>query len=154
MVQQVLDDRKRKLILGDHSGEVVVLNYLNGVRMKDCGANPHSSDVVALLYSEEDKVIISASWDRSVLIHEELEPEAGAGRALVEGKSSATTVDGIERVTDALQSTLLRSGMPHGSLPSAPSCDGEEMRGLEQGIWGAQPPRDRSRGGSRGRRPR
>ena len=73
------DARKRKLIIGNHDGEIVVLNYRNGERMKRFKS--HDGHVSSLAYSLPDQSLISASWDRSIRIHDEI--HAGEGSELV-----------------------------------------------------------------------
>jgi WD40 repeat protein len=64
-----LDDRKRKFILGTSTGEILVYNYLNGVFMKD--GPQHTNTVVDLVYNDEDRCLLSCSWDRSIKVLDE-----------------------------------------------------------------------------------
>lgn len=38
---------------------------------------PHRAEVTALLYADAAKILISASWDKTVVMHDELEAEGG-----------------------------------------------------------------------------
>ena len=69
-----LDDRQRKVIVGSATGEIMILNYLNGAFMKST-VNNHEKSVVSLIYNDEDKCLISTSWDRSIRIYDEEPPE-------------------------------------------------------------------------------
>ena len=64
-----LDDRQRKLVVADHAGTIRVLNYANGALMKTM--EPHRGEVSALLYVGARRHVISASWDRSLMLHDE-----------------------------------------------------------------------------------
>jgi hypothetical protein len=48
-----LDDRQRKLLVADHAGHIVVLNYQNGAVMKSMQS--HASEVSAMLYVHEQR---------------------------------------------------------------------------------------------------
>ena len=71
-----IDDRQRKFITGDHDGNIVVYSYNNGARMKDLIS--HGGEVSGLQYSPTgNKHVISISWDGSLLIQDESDPERG-----------------------------------------------------------------------------
>jgi WD40 repeat protein/Ca2+-binding EF-hand superfamily protein len=67
--KMVLDDRKRKFILADIMGHVKCFNYLNGAMMKD--ARPHTEHISEMIYSVEDRCIITVSWDRKIVVLDE-----------------------------------------------------------------------------------
>ncbi|GBG27765.1 WD repeat-containing protein wdr-5.1 [Hondaea fermentalgiana] len=69
-----LDFRKRKFITADQKGKVTVFNYLNGSLMKDNALAPHENEISCMVYGPEDKIIISASWDKSIRIYDETLP--------------------------------------------------------------------------------
>ncbi|RHY74344.1 hypothetical protein DYB38_004354, partial [Aphanomyces astaci] len=77
-----LDNRSRKFIVGDHDGNIKVYDYLNGMYMK-CFAYPdtdnkaHVAEVSRLYYCNEYRTVISTSWDTSVCIHDESDPDRG-----------------------------------------------------------------------------
>ena len=66
-----LDQRKRKLFVGDAKGRVFCINIKNGARMKKF--KRHKGDVSCLYYWGEDKrnILISSSWDRKVRLHDD-----------------------------------------------------------------------------------
>ena len=66
----VLDDRKRKFILADIKGNVKCFNYLNGAMMKDAD-QPHTENVSAMIYSVEDRCLITVGWDRKLIVLDE-----------------------------------------------------------------------------------
>ena len=67
--QMVIDNLQRKLIVGNVHGEIIVYNFLNCLEMKR--TKPHRAPVSAIIYGCEDKVIVSASWDRSIYVHDD-----------------------------------------------------------------------------------
>ena len=79
----ILDDRERKFIVGDHAGCIRVYDYMNGAEMKvfaypeHDGERAHGAEVTKLLYISEYKVVVSTSWDLSILVHDEEDPEEG-----------------------------------------------------------------------------
>jgi len=62
-----LDGRQRRIIFGNHEGEIKVYNYNNGAYMKKLDS--HSREVTELLYCDSTKEIISSSWDKTVVCH-------------------------------------------------------------------------------------
>jgi hypothetical protein len=70
-----LDDRQRKFLLGDHSGNIHVFNYSSGAFMKPLDS--HSAEVSRLLYCARHKNVLSVSWDRAIVLHSELDPLHG-----------------------------------------------------------------------------
>jgi len=65
-----LDDRQRKVVVGTQCGRVVVLNASGGGLLK-LGDTGHESEVSCLRYVPKLKTVVSAGWDRSVIIHDE-----------------------------------------------------------------------------------
>ena len=80
-----LDERERKLLVADHSGVILVLNYDNGALMKRL--QPHRGEVSALLYNPLRRQVISTSWDRTLQLHDE--SELDRSRCAASGKSKA-----------------------------------------------------------------
>jgi WD40 repeat protein len=81
-----LDDRQRKFILGDHLGFISVCDYLNGADLKGFNYTDatrpgldraHSELVSKLVYCNEHKIVISASWDRTICVHDERVADTG-----------------------------------------------------------------------------
>ena len=63
-----MDDRQRKLIVGDHVGRIAVHKALSGAHM--CQLRPHQSSVCAVRFSAGSGTLVSASWDGCVAIHD------------------------------------------------------------------------------------
>mmetsp|Transcript_100313 Transcript_100313/g.284167 ORF Transcript_100313/g.284167 Transcript_100313/m.284167 type:complete len:1154 (+) Transcript_100313:239-3700(+) len=66
-----VDDRGRKVFIADHNGEVFVHNSETGSRIKKL--IPHDKEISGLVYCTGDKNIITVSWDRSIVVHDESE---------------------------------------------------------------------------------
>lgn len=75
-----LDSNQRKIIVGDTEGIIQVLNYSNGAILRRLDA--HTSVISELIYCSETSSVISASWDNSVAVHDELDSE-GKGRSVL-----------------------------------------------------------------------
>lgn len=69
-----MDDRQRKLILGTQRGNLVVANFMNGALMKESD-DPHEKDVTQIFYVNKDKIMVTASWDHSIAVWDENDPE-------------------------------------------------------------------------------
>ena len=68
----ILHNRKRKLYVGDSAGKVFTLNIKNGTKIKKFKS--HTDEVTSLYYwegSEDVKLLISSSWDGSVIVHDD-----------------------------------------------------------------------------------
>ena len=65
-----LDDRQRKFIVGTHVGEVLVYDYINGSFMK--ALHSHASEVTNVQYCIPYKCVVSTSWDRSIVVTDEM----------------------------------------------------------------------------------
>ena len=62
-----LDDTNRKIIVGDHSGHISMYDPMSGVPLKPLRS--HSQEVTGLCYVDADHIVISSSWDRKIVIH-------------------------------------------------------------------------------------
>ena len=104
------DDRQRKLLVADHEGHIIVLNYTSGAVMKSM--HRHSAEVSALLYIPGYRYLMCTSWDRTVSIQDESEPDVGR---LIKALPSGHACD----VTTAAYSAthaLLATGGDDGGL--------------------------------------
>lgn len=106
-----LDDRARKIIVGDHDGHVTVLKYANGALMKRL--EPHAREVSALVYSVSRKCVISASWDRTILLQDEMDPDAAK---LVKAFDGAPHRADITRLALRQDESLLASVASDGTV--------------------------------------
>ena len=55
--------------------EINVYNYQSGALMKSFDS--HKGQISELVYIEEAKFVLSVSWDRTVVLHNEFFPDAG-----------------------------------------------------------------------------
>ena len=62
-----LDGSHRKVLVGDHNGDIRMFDVLSGVKLYDF--SPHEREISFIKYSEKDNVVITGSWDLSILIH-------------------------------------------------------------------------------------
>jgi WD40 repeat protein len=80
-----LDGGKKKIVIGDTDGNIQVINYSNGAVLRRL--DPHKSVVSQLIYCNDSKSIISASWDTMINIHDELDSNK-------KGRSTLRTISG------------------------------------------------------------
>lgn len=66
-----LDNKKRKLYLGDSKGRVLTFKVKNGTKIKEF--KTHGGEVTSLLFLPDFKYLISCSWDRKVHVHDDSE---------------------------------------------------------------------------------
>jgi WD40 repeat protein len=71
----ILDDRERKFITGDHVGNIQVFDYVNAACLKVL--HKHDREVSCLVYCPTEKAVLSASWDRSLEVTDESNPDKG-----------------------------------------------------------------------------
>ena len=64
-----LDNKQRKLFVGDSKGRVLTFKVKNGMKIKKF--KKHAGEVTCLLFWEDAKFLISSSWDRKVTIHDD-----------------------------------------------------------------------------------
>jgi WD40 repeat protein len=64
-----LDNKRRKLFLGDSKGRVLTFKVKNGTKIKKF--KKHAGEVTCLLFWSELRYLISASWDRKVKVHDD-----------------------------------------------------------------------------------
>jgi WD40 repeat protein len=63
----ILDETDRKIIVGDHEGKIVMVDSLSGVILKEFCS--HSGEVTAMFYVSDDNLLITGSWDKKIMIH-------------------------------------------------------------------------------------
>lgn len=66
-----LDDRKRKMVIGDVRGTISVYNHLNGQFMKSTSGIPNPFPVIALEYLEESRRFIAGYSNGMVRVYDE-----------------------------------------------------------------------------------
>eukprot|EP00002_Diphylleia_rotans_P033201 TRINITY_DN7034_c0_g1_i2.p1 TRINITY_DN7034_c0_g1~~TRINITY_DN7034_c0_g1_i2.p1 ORF type:complete len:747 (+),score=130.92 TRINITY_DN7034_c0_g1_i2:56-2296(+) len=65
-----LDDRKRKLIVGDHQGHLKVFSFINAGFLRNLTS--HNAEISGLCYCTEPRGVFSASWDRYIRLHDDV----------------------------------------------------------------------------------
>jgi WD40 repeat protein len=76
-----LDDRGRKVFLADHNGDIFVHNSETGTIIKKL--TKHGREVSGMIYCPGDKNVITVSWDKSMMVHDESEEIAKVWRSAV-----------------------------------------------------------------------
>lgn len=83
-----LDDRERKLFLGDTNGNIISINVRNGARLREFkshekGANPNRRIVSDLAYfaHKNTKLLVSSSQSSSIMIHDDSESDPNKSRS-------------------------------------------------------------------------
>ena len=123
-----MDERGRKLILGDHSGRIGVINIKNGVLMKYL--DPHASEITSLAYVHRSKCVISTSTDATVRIYDEndetgfYKPVVGHSKSVIlrtiriesSDETSCDITQGIVTFPQQLFATLAFLGTTHCHL--------------------------------------
>ncbi|CCI44278.1 unnamed protein product [Albugo candida] len=112
-----LDARQRKILVGNHDGRIEALNYLNGSHMKsfeygEMDNKAHRLEVSCLCYCPDHMMVISASWDCSIHIHDESDSEQGL---LLRQLCGGHTVD-ISALTFSRHLSMIASGSSDASL--------------------------------------
>lgn len=85
-----LDDRERKLFLGDTKGNIFSINVRNGAHLRDFkphekGQHPHKKVITDLAYfahkKTETKLLVTASQSSSIMIHDDSESDPNKSRS-------------------------------------------------------------------------
>ncbi len=65
-----LDQKHRKLIVGDHLGHVKTFDLLSGIMTHELdGHDPQDGEISFIGYADEDNTIITCGWDKVIKIH-------------------------------------------------------------------------------------
>lgn len=88
-----LDERKRKLFVGNCKGHVFSINIKNGAQMKKF--DDHLGDVSSLYYWGEKNILLSASWDKLVRLSDDStsKPEGTKRYDMDKHKSAVNFID-------------------------------------------------------------
>ena len=92
-----LDERKRKLFVGDSRGRVFSINIKNGAKMKkfkkgEKSKNKDKEDVSSLFYWGSECVLMAASWDGKVRLYDDSDSsEEGVKKYSMEKHQDAVT---------------------------------------------------------------
>ena len=74
----VLDHRQRKLYIGNSKGKVYSLNIKNGQRIKKFTG--HQDEITQIVYWEQQRLVISSSWDGQVVVHDDSITETASSK--------------------------------------------------------------------------
>ena len=75
-----MDERKRKLFVGDQKGRLFSINIKNGAKMKkfkkskkkkEKGGSKEKNDISSLYYWGDKNILISSSWDGKVRLYDD-----------------------------------------------------------------------------------
>lgn len=66
-----LDDRGRKVFIADHSGRIFVHSSTTGCLIKELTPHQKEKEVAGIIYCDGDRNVITVSWDRSIVVHDE-----------------------------------------------------------------------------------
>ena len=105
-----LDDRERKLLVADHAGNILVLNYQSGAIMKKMVR--HHGQISSLLYIPERRYVVATSWDRTVTLQDESEQDEGK---LLKSMPSGHACD-VTTAAFSYAHSLLATGGDDGGL--------------------------------------
>jgi len=78
-----LDDRERKLIIGDDYGAINVFNLMNGAHIKSIDSHPDGETISDVHFCPTNRLVISSSWGGHIQISDENDL-----RGAIEGKRS------------------------------------------------------------------
>eukprot|EP00903_Cladosiphon_okamuranus_P013183 g12296.t1 len=112
-----LGTRGRTVVVGDGDGHIQVYNHVNYTELKDykypeCMGKAHDGNVRALIFVEEHTLLISASGDRSISIHDDSKRDSGTLlRRITNASWSEITV-----VRYSSHLGLIASGSTDGSI--------------------------------------
>ena len=102
----ILDETERKIIIGDHSGRVLMVDSLSGIVLKEF--KNHSDEVTSMFYVDGDKLLITCSWDRKIMIHNDnvkggiKEKNKGVVRTVVNAHADDILCVGYSRTLDMI----------------------------------------------------
>ena len=69
-----VDAGGKRIVVADQGGRLSVVNHLNGALMKEAQIQP-KCEISHMIFCSEDKLIITASWDRALRIWDERPPD-------------------------------------------------------------------------------
>jgi WD40 repeat protein len=89
------DHSHRKLVVGNHLGQVKVFDLLSGIMTHQLeGHDPGDGEISFIGYGNEDNTIITAGWDRFIKIHsDETSEHKDPKQNVLRGKSNCHKKD-------------------------------------------------------------
>ncbi|GMI01426.1 hypothetical protein TrVE_jg10733 [Triparma verrucosa] len=87
----VFDGKQRKAIIANQGGEIQIFNNSNWSKIAELPK--HDAEISCLLYAEEDKCIITGSWDRSIRVYDDFhnDPKSSLLRTVTNAHDSDFT---------------------------------------------------------------
>jgi WD40 repeat protein len=93
ITHMMFDSAFHRLILADQSGQLTIINYLNGSTQKQNRERDRQSNISSMRYVSADRMIVTSSWDCSVCIWDE-------------GASTAHTIELVRRIKGAMRDDI------------------------------------------------
>jgi WD40 repeat protein len=114
------DSRHRKFFVGDNTGGIRTYNYSNGALLKDITSTPAAeegkveelkAEISGLHFCNEDKLLIVSSWDSTIQVYDQADPEQAPRLRLMTGGHQESD---ITCLTYSSHLSLLASGSTNG----------------------------------------
>lgn len=90
-----VDDRGRKIFIADHDGDIKVYNSATGCEIKKL--TRHEKEIAGMIYCRGDKNLLSVSWDRSIMVHDESQRTAKVLRVAMNSHAGDITCVAFSR---------------------------------------------------------
>lgn len=110
IVSLALDQRERKLIVGDADGQIKQFSLASGVFLKKA-TEPHRDDVTNIEPVPEDGIYVTASWDRSIAAY----LDEGDSMQLLRQTEYAHSAD-ISAMSVSRSANLIATGAVDGTV--------------------------------------
>ncbi|GMH90608.1 hypothetical protein TL16_g11819, partial [Triparma laevis f. inornata] len=87
----VFDGKRRKAIIANQGGEIQIFNNSNWSQIAELPK--HDAEISCMLYADEDKCIITGSWDRSIRVYDDFhnDPKSSLLRTVTNAHDSDFT---------------------------------------------------------------
>ncbi|KAG7395511.1 hypothetical protein PHYBOEH_003651 [Phytophthora boehmeriae] len=117
MTAVCVDDRERKVIVGDDSGSIKVLNLVNGNVMKEL--DPHAHSIVDVAYVLYGKRVISISSDSVLHVCDENDPQ-GFYLPFGGGPVQSVLLQSLRLLPEMAQTPQVRSEVTQSAFKMSP----------------------------------
>lgn len=114
-----LDKGQRKFLVGDHDGNVRAFNYMNGDELlrfvpssSSTQRRAHTTEVSRILPLDEYGLFLTASWDGSLKVFDDVEDEDGMLLRVMSGGHS----NDVSTIAFSLHLSLIASGSSDGKV--------------------------------------
>lgn len=113
------DNRHRKFFVGDNTGGIRTYNYSNGALLREITSSPNeetkteerNAEISCLHFCNEDKLLLVASWDSSIRVYDQIDPEQAPRLRLMTGGHQESD---ITCMAYSSHLSLLASGSTNG----------------------------------------